>query len=150
MLRIAIVDPSDATREPLRAMLLGVDFVWLEAESKQYEFFADVIQQNSPDLVIIGMDSDRAKAQALIEQLAHEYPRLPVLAISTDHQALLSALKKGAKYFLTQPIVLEDLLTALGRVSDHVEGGAARNGGPRPQAQTATVTAVLGARGGVG
>ena len=45
MLRIAIVDPSDATREPLRAMLLGVDFVWLEAESKQYEFFGDVISR---------------------------------------------------------------------------------------------------------
>jgi pilus assembly protein CpaE len=30
--RIAIVDPSDLTREPLRNLLLGVESVWLEAE----------------------------------------------------------------------------------------------------------------------
>src|SRR5581483_9616868 len=137
MLRIAIVDPSDATREPLRAMLLGVDFVWLEAESKQYEFFGDVIQQNAPDLVIVGMDSERAKALTLTELLAHEFPRLPILAISDDHQTLLSALKKGAKYFLTRPVVLEDLLTALNRVSDASEGTQARGTGPRPQTQAA-------------
>ena len=28
VLRIAIVDPSDSTREPLRNLLLGVESVW--------------------------------------------------------------------------------------------------------------------------
>ena len=32
MQRVAIVDPSEASRESLRTLLLGVDFVWLEAE----------------------------------------------------------------------------------------------------------------------
>ena len=30
--RVAIVDPSDATREELRKVLLGIESVWLEAE----------------------------------------------------------------------------------------------------------------------
>ena len=30
--RIAIVDPSDVTREELRQVLLGMDSLWLEAE----------------------------------------------------------------------------------------------------------------------
>ena len=46
--RIAIVDPSDSTREPLRNLLLGVESVWLEAECSRYEFFIDVARQTSP------------------------------------------------------------------------------------------------------
>ena len=46
VLRIAIVDPSDATREPLRNLLLGVESVWLEAECSRYEFFIDVARQS--------------------------------------------------------------------------------------------------------
>ncbi len=33
VLRIAVVDPNDATRENLKTVLLGMDMVWLEAES---------------------------------------------------------------------------------------------------------------------
>src|SRR5947209_1298104 len=110
MLRIAIVDPNDQTRDPLRSLLLGVDFVWLEAECARYEFFLDVVQQSPPDLVIVALDADRNRAMAMILQIAAEHPKLPILAISSDNQALLQALKGGAKYFLTQPVVLEELL----------------------------------------
>jgi pilus assembly protein CpaE len=41
--RVAIVDPSDATREELRKVLLGMESMWLEAECARYEFFFDVI-----------------------------------------------------------------------------------------------------------
>ena len=46
VLRVVLVDPSDATREPLRNMLLGVESVWLEAECSRYEFFFDVAAGN--------------------------------------------------------------------------------------------------------
>jgi pilus assembly protein CpaE len=83
--RIAIVDPSDSTREPLRNLLLGV---------------------------------------------------------------ILQALRAGAKEFLTQPVVLEDLLKALQRLhrtraTDTVQG----NGAAKVESQ---VIAVIGSRGGVG
>jgi pilus assembly protein CpaE len=149
MLRIAIVDPNDESREALCGMLLGVDFVWLESQGKNYDFFLDVIQQNVPDLVIANLDGDKTKSLVMIEQLANTYPKLPILAISSDNQSLLAALKKGAKFFLTQPVVLEELLEALRNVGN---GGQtpAKPGAVRPQAQTVTVTAVLGSRGGVG
>src|SRR5438552_13733525 len=92
--RIAIVDPSDTTREPLRNLLLGVDSVWLEAECARYEFFFDVIHQSSPDVVIVTLDADRTKALQLISQLGAEYPDLPVLAVSSDNQAILQALER--------------------------------------------------------
>src|SRR5262250_523642 len=105
VLRVAIVDPSDATREPLRNLLLGVESVWLEAECSRYEFFLDVIRQSHPDAVVVALDSDHAKAMQLITQLTSEFPQLPVLAVSgkADGQQILQALRSGAKEFLTQP-----------------------------------------------
>jgi pilus assembly protein CpaE len=151
MLRIAIADPSDYTRDPLRSLLLGVDFVWLEAECSRYEFFVDVISQSVPDLVIVVLDSDRNKALNTVSHLATAYPQLPVLTISNDHQALLQSLQRGAKYFLTQPVGLEELLGALRRTQ--AELGLAPSGSFNPagaQQARAQVIAFMGSRGGVG
>ncbi|HJT79220.1 MAG TPA: response regulator [Gemmataceae bacterium] len=148
--RIAIVDPSDLTREPLRNLLLGVESIWLEAECSRYEFFHDVIHQSSPDVVVVALDADHTKATQLIAQLARESPELPILAVSgkSDGQYILQALRSGAKEFLTQPVVLEELLTALSRLrrsrSLHETGG---NGFAKAES---VVVAVLGSRGGVG
>jgi len=152
MLRIAIVDPSDYTRDPLRSLLLGVDFVWLESECSRYEFFTDVISQSIPDLVIVVLDADRTRALNTVSQLAATYPQLPILTISNDHQALLQSLQRGAKYFLTQPVGLEELLGALRRTQSELglaPSGTfnAVSGGQQARAH---VIAFMGSRGGIG
>jgi pilus assembly protein CpaE len=149
MQRVAIVDPVDTTREPLRSLLLGVDFVFLEAECARYEFFYDVVQESPPDLVIVNLDADRAKALQLVAQLTCDYAELPVLVLSSDNHAILQALQAGAKHFLTQPVVLEDLLRALRKVQGDSGVSAQRRPGPGggPASQ---VVAILGSRGGVG
>src|SRR5438067_10447512 len=150
MQRVAIVDPTESTRESLRTLLLGVDFVWLDNECARYEYFAAVIQSALPDLAIVALDGDKTKALNLIGQLAVEHPNLPILTISHDHQALLLSLQRGAKYFLTHPVGLEDLLAALRRAlgesgsADVSQGSMSRQGG------ASSIVAVLGSRGGVG
>jgi pilus assembly protein CpaE len=153
MQRIAIVDPTESTRESLRTLLLGIDFVWLEAECARYEYFFEVIQQSMPDVAIVALDANKDRALQMIGQLSVEHPKLPVLTISHDHQALLQSLQKGAKYFLTHPVGLEDMLAALRRIQGEngapveVSSGSAlvtRNTG------TSSMIAVLGSRGGVG
>src|SRR5207244_3140956 len=148
--RIAIVDPSDATREPLRNLLLGIESVWLEADCSRYEFFIDVVNQNKPDLVVVTLDSEQNKALQLIQQLTAEFPNMPILAVSArgDGQSILQALRAGAKEFLTQPVVLAELLKALQRLRrtrTSTEGG----GGGSPKVQS-MVIAVAGSLGGVG
>lgn len=159
MQRVAIVDPTESSRETLRTLLLGVDFVWLEAECARYEYFFDVISQSMPDLAIVSLDADKQRALQMIGQLSVEHPKLAILTISKDHQALLLSLQRGAKYFLTEPVELEDLLSALRRAlgeSGGLQDSSASSGGhnnssviPR-QVVPSTVIAVLGSRGGVG
>src|SRR5215212_5034850 len=129
MQRIAIVDPNEASRESLRTMLLGVDFVWLEAECARYEYFFDVIQNSTPDLVIVSLDGDKAKALTMVGQLATEYPRIPILTVSSDSQALLQSLSRGARHFLTNPVTLEDLVSALRRSLSESASTPDRTGG---------------------
>ncbi len=151
--RIAIVDPSDSTREPLRNILLGVEAVWLEAECSRYEFFIDVARQSCPDVVVIALDSDHNKALQLIQQLSLEFPHMPILAVSSrgDGQSILQALRAGAKEFLTAPVVLEELLLALQRLRANRPGGGdtsnPNNGATRAES---LVVSVVGSKGGVG
>src|SRR3989441_9739309 len=151
--RVAIVDPSDATRDPLRNLLLGVDSVWLEAECSRYEFFTDVAKQCNPDLVVVALDADHGKALQLIQQLGTDFPGMPILAVSAkaDGQSILQALRAGAKEFLTQPVVLEELLVALTRLKQTRVGSDGNivnvNGSPKVES---LVVAVVGSRGGVG
>jgi pilus assembly protein CpaE len=149
MLRIAIVDPSDYSRDPLRSLLLGIDFVWLEAECSRYEFFQEVVNQSVPDLVIAVLDSDRPRALNTISQLVAVYPKLPILTISSDHQSLLQSLQRGAKYFLTQPVALEEMVGTLRRAQVENGLGTANPTGSTSQHQS-QVIAIMGSRGGVG
>jgi pilus assembly protein CpaE len=154
MQRVAIVDPTESTRESLRTLLLGVDFVWLEAECARYEYFFEVIQQSMPDLAIVALDASKEKALQMIGQLSVEHPKLPILTISHDHQALLQSLQRGAKYFLTHPVGLEDMLAALRRaLGESGSTSEAQVGGSSTSIRTtgaSSMIAVLGSRGGVG
>jgi pilus assembly protein CpaE len=150
MQRVAIVDPTESTRESLRTLLLGVDFVWLEAECARYEYFFDVIGKSPPDLAIVALDGDKNRALQMIGQLSVEHPKLPILTISHDHQALLQSLQKGAKYFLTHPVGLEDMLAALRRALGEYGSAEVSPGSIARQTGASTVIAIMGSRGGVG
>jgi pilus assembly protein CpaE len=146
VLRLAIVDPDESKRETLKNMLLGMDMIWLEAECSRYEFFADVIAQTNPDIGLIALDSDPTKALDLVARLNETSPNCAVLVVSSsnDGQLILRAMRAGAKEFLTQPVRIEDLLGALGRISERRFGP----GENRPRGSQ--VIAVAGAIGGVG
>jgi len=146
VLRLAIVDPNDTTRNALKTMLLGMDTVWLEAECSRYEFFSDVVTQTHPDIGIICLDSNPAKGLELVEKVAEAAQECAILVISssTDGQVILQAMRAGAKEFLSHPVKLQDILDALSRISEKKFGrGESKTRG-------STVIAVAGATGGVG
>jgi pilus assembly protein CpaE len=146
VLRIALVDPDDDTREALKAMLLGRDTVWLEADCSRYEFFPDVIEQTAPDVGVVSLDAHPDRAIELIQRLVAEAPETAILAISesADGQIILRTIRAGAREFLTLPLAEEDLSGALQRVSQQ-KFGSSEGGG-----RSCEVLAIAGATGGVG
>ncbi|MEM8733016.1 MAG: AAA family ATPase [Planctomycetota bacterium] len=146
VLRLALVDPDDTSRETLKKMLLGMDTVWLEAECSRYEFFPDVVSQSSPDVGVVCLDSDADKAMQLLEKMRREAPDCALLAVSesSDGQLILQSMRAGAREFLTLPLSLEDLMSALSRI------GESKFGADASSSRSTKVIAVAGASGGVG
>ena len=101
VLRLAIVDPSDSSRESLKAILLGLEMVWLEAECSRYEFFADVVAQTHPDIGLVVLDNDPDKALRLVEQLSEASPQCSVLVVSgsSDGSLILRAMRPEQRSF---------------------------------------------------
>src|SRR5215208_4469278 len=145
VLRIAVVDPKDSSRDALKSMLLGLDTVWLEAECSRYEFFGDVIAQTNPDVGFIALDNDPEKALDLLESLAKTAPKCDLLVTSTsaDGNLILRSMRAGAKEFLTQPLQTEDLAAALQRVARQRAGTSGNS------SRACTIIALTGATGGV-
>lgn len=146
VLRLAIVDPNDESREGLKNMLLGIDMIWLEAESSRYEFFVDIVGQTDPDIGVVAIDADPEKALTLLANVREASPDCSLLVVSSssDGQLILRAMRAGAKEFLTQPVGIEELVSALDRI------GNQKGGKGEGKARSCQVLAVAGATGGVG
>lgn len=144
--RIAVVDPSDESRETLRNALLGLDTVWLEAECSRYEFFVEIIASSPPDVAMVHLDADPTRAIQLIQQVLVQYPAVDVVASSSrsDGPFILQVLRSGAKEFLSAPVQVEELVGALDRLRQ------GRGGKEGEALTTAKIYTFAGARGGVG
>jgi pilus assembly protein CpaE len=146
VLRLAIVDPDDSSRESLKSLLLGMDTVWLEAECSRYEFFSDVVSQTDPDVAIIALDGDREKALSLVEQLDSAAPKCNIIAISSSSEGglILQAMRAGVKEFVMAPITANELVSAFDRLGQkRLDQGSGKS-------RACTIVAVAGSGGGVG
>ncbi len=146
VLRIALVDPNDASRDKLKAMLVGMDTVWLEADCSRYEFFPDVVEQTNPDVGVVSLDANPDKAIELISRLSVSAPDSVLLAASenTEGALILRTMRAGAKEFLTFPLSKDELSTTLERISIQKFGSASGS------VRSCEVYAIAGATGGVG
>ena len=147
VVRVAIVDPNDATRGQLKDLLLGIDQVWLDADCSRYEFFTDVVSQSHPEIALVSLDADPQKALMLVAKLSQEMPGTSVLVLSSSQEGtlILQAMRNGAKEFLNFPLNIEDFLAALDRMRQ-TSGGAGGDG----RVRSSQVITVTGVSGGVG
>jgi pilus assembly protein CpaE len=147
VVRLAIVDPNDASRTVMKNLLLGIDVIWLEAECSRYEFFTDVALQTQPDIALISLDADAEQGLALVAKLNEELPSCDTLVVSSSQEGslILQAMRNGAKEFLSYPLNLEEFLASLDRIRQSSTG---RHGDG--QVRSSQVITVAGVGGGVG
>jgi len=152
LLRLVIMNPPDKGHEALRSMFTQIPYVWLQAECTKYEFLQEVIaNQTAPHVVVVAIDADLEKACKAIERLAQEMPDVGILAISKrdDGQAILKALRAGAKEFLTMPFGVDTLSEALRKLEKAGRAHYSPTLGIVKKEKTLVIS-FLGSRGGVG
>lgn len=147
VIRLALVDPNDASRNTLKPLLLGIDSVWLEAECSRYEFFADVLKQTQPDIALVAIDSNPQKGLDVVAHIHQNHPTCNILVLSSSQEGtlILQAMRNGAKEFLSSPLKLDDFLSALERIR-HLVGKSQGDS----QVRTSQVISVAGVSGGIG
>ncbi len=147
VIRLALVDPNDVSRNALKTLLLGIDTVWLEAECSRYDVFNDVLLQTQPDIALVALDSNPQRALELVGAIHHEHPACNILVLSSSQEGslILQAVRQGAREFLPSPLKLEEFLGALERIRQVVSkstGSEAVRG--------SQVISVAGVSGGIG
>ena len=147
VLRLATVDPDERSRNSLKTMLLGVDTVWLEAECSRYEFFMDVVRQTQPDIALVNIDSNHARAIQLVGEVSRAVTNCAVLVVSssTEGSLILQAMRNGAREFLNMPLLLDDFIAALDRIRVSMGGSSGEGGG-----RVGKIISIAGVGGGVG
>lgn len=147
VLRLATVDPDEQTRNALKTMLLGIDTVWLDAECSRYEFFLDVVAQTRPDIALINVDTNPARAVQLIGEVTRAHPACAVLVISRSQEGglILQVMRQGAREFLNMPLQLDDFIAALARIRGSL-GGTSGEGAT----SVGKIITIAGVGGGVG
>lgn len=152
LLRLVIMNPPDKGHEALRSMFTQIPYVWLQAECTKYEFLQEVIaNQTAPHVVVVAIDADLEKACKAIERLAKEMPDIAIMAISKrdDGQAILKALRAGAKEFLTMPFGVDTLSEVLRKLEKTGKTQHSPTIGVVKKEKTLVIS-FLGSRGGVG
>ncbi len=147
VLRLATVDPDERSRNSLKTMLLGVDTVWLEAECSRYEFFMDVVRQTQPDIALVNIDSNHARAIQLVGEVSRAVANCAVLVVSssTEGSLILQAMRNGAREFLNMPLLLDDFIAALDRIRVSMGGSSGEGAG-----RVGQIISIAGVGGGVG
>ena len=147
VIRLALVDPNDVSRNALKTVLLDIESVWLEAECSRYDVFDDVLKKTQPDIALVALDSNTVSALELVGLIHQKFPACSILALSNSQEGslILQAVRQGAKEFLPSPLKLEDFLGALERIR-HIVHKNTSDGTFR----SSQIISVAGVSGGIG
>jgi DNA-binding NarL/FixJ family response regulator len=124
MIRVLVCDDHAIVRQGLKLMLADADDLTLAGEAADgAEAVAAVrkaVQQGvPPDVVLLDVAMPRRDGLDVLKQLKDEFPKLPVLILSTypDRQYGVRSLKLGAAGYLNKSADSEQIFTAIRKVA---------------------------------
>ncbi|TCO11028.1 DNA-binding NarL/FixJ family response regulator [Natronoflexus pectinivorans] len=116
---IIIVDDHKITRDGIRAMLIGnKSFVLVADVGSGAELF-ETLDKQVPEIVILDIGLTEINGIEITKELNQKHPQIKVLILSanTDEENIVSAIKAGAKGFLSKECSQGELIKALTCVS---------------------------------
>lgn len=139
MATVLVVDDEPQIRASLRGILAEEGLRVLEAEDGRQAL--DVIQRESPELVILDIWMPDIDGLQVLQQLRSDQPGPAVIMISGhgNIEAAVKATKLGAFDFIEKPFSLDGLLRVVNRALDH-HAAVLRRGNDAPAADAGAVT----------
>ncbi|MCH7871479.1 MAG: AAA family ATPase [Planctomycetes bacterium] len=118
-LHVCIYDASRESDPELERTIQGLNFVRLGARAHTPEELADVLRDESVNLLFLNLDPDPGGVVEVIGEVSNRYPDIALIALSerTDPQSILAPMRAGCDQFVCKPIDAADLGLAVTRAA---------------------------------
>jgi DNA-binding NarL/FixJ family response regulator len=115
MIRVVLVDDQTLVRQGIRSLLELAGDVAIVAEATDGEEAIPIIRRERPQLVLLDLRMPRKGGVDVLRELqaAGDLPPTIVLTTFDDDEALLEAVRAGAKGYLLKDVALEVLTDAI-------------------------------------
>lgn len=119
MIRLLICDDHAIVRQGLKQILADAPDLVVAAEAADAPEAMAAIRRGGIDVVLLDIALPGRDGLDLLKQLHHEFPRLPVLIVSTypEKQYALRSLRFGASGYLNKSADPSELVTAVRKVA---------------------------------
>ena len=119
MIRVALVDDQTLVRQGIRSLLELAGDIAIVAEAADGEDGLTVIVRERPDVVLLDVRMPRKGGLDVLRELqaANALPPTILLTTFDDDEALIEAVKAGARGYLLKDVSLEQLTDAIRAVA---------------------------------
>lgn len=140
MITVVLVEDQTLVREGIRSLLALADGIMVVGEAADGEEALPLIAETRPDVVLLDLRMPRMDGLTTLRALGADAPAVLVLTTFDDDDAVLDAVRAGARGFLLKDVTLDQLTGAIRAVAG---GGSAVHPGI-----TSTLLRRLAGRGG--
>lgn len=122
-LRVLIADDVQETRRNTRLMLATFDNVEVVAIAANGRQAVEMTEEQRPDIVILDINMPEMDGLTAYKNIAQAHPFTGCIIISgEDNPAIMTAAASiGIQEYLTKPFIIDELESAIGRVSGRIK-----------------------------
>ena len=121
MIRVVLVDDQTLVRQGVRGLLELVPDIEVIGEASDGEDALQKVPELKPDVLLLDIRMPRMSGIEVLEALRDRNALPPTLVLTTfdDGDAVISAIKAGAKGVMLKDVSLEDLAQAIRALADN-------------------------------
>ena len=120
MIRVVIVDDQTLVRQGVRGLLELVPDIDVVGEASDGEEALEIVPELKPDVLLLDIRMPRVDGIAVLESLRRADALPPTLVLTTfdDGDAVIAAIKAGARGLMLKDVSLDDLARAIRALAD--------------------------------
>jgi DNA-binding NarL/FixJ family response regulator len=118
-LEIAIADDHEIVRSGLKMLIEQTEDMCVGIEAGSYRELVAKLEESSADSLILDLNLGDSNGVESVKNISSAYPDMPVLVLSAypEEQYAVQAFRAGAAGYLNKRVVMEELITALERIT---------------------------------
>lgn len=121
-----IIDTEEQSIELLKLYLSELDYIQVTGEFTDIMVGFNDILESRPSIVIIDISHKIELALDIINKISNSHKTCKIVVTSSNYStdAIIKAMRAGAREFLPKPLIKEDLNAALDKLKEHVSGAS--------------------------